>query len=87
MIELLRKLRSSRSCLLILPPGALTPQGIEGAMKRDVTNISVPSSDVPAEVDLLQIRLERHAVEHYPNIYNDYLQYYQLAQGTPTCKI
>ena len=28
---------SSRSCFLILPPGALTPHGIEGAMKRDVS--------------------------------------------------
>ena len=35
--ELLRKLWSWRSCFLILPPGALTPQGIEGAMKRDVS--------------------------------------------------
>ena len=35
--ELLRKLWSLRSCFLILPPGALTPQGIEGAMKRDVS--------------------------------------------------
>ena len=35
--ELLRKLRSLRSCFHILPPGALTPQGIEGAMKRDVS--------------------------------------------------
>ena len=34
--ELLRKLWSLRSCFLILPPGALTPQGIEGAMKRVV---------------------------------------------------
>ena len=35
--ELLRKIRSLRSCFHILPPGALTPQGIEGAMKRDVS--------------------------------------------------
>ena len=35
--ELLRKLWSLRSCFLILPPGALTPQGIEGAMKRVVS--------------------------------------------------
>ena len=35
--ELLRKLWSLRSCFNILPPGALTPQGIEGAMKRDVS--------------------------------------------------
>ena len=35
--ELLRKLWSLRSCFLILPPGAFTPQGIEGAMKRDVS--------------------------------------------------
>ena len=35
--ELLRKLWSLRSCFLILPPGALTPQGIEGATKRDVS--------------------------------------------------
>ena len=34
---LLRKLWSLRSCFNILPPGALTPQGIEGAMKRDVS--------------------------------------------------
>ena len=32
-----RRLWSLRSCFLILPPGALTPQGIEGAMKRDVS--------------------------------------------------
>ena len=35
--ELSRKLWSLRSCYLISPPGALTPQGIEGAMKRDVS--------------------------------------------------
>ena len=35
--ELLSKLWSLRSCFLILPPGALTPQGIEGAMERDVS--------------------------------------------------
>ena len=35
--ELLRKLWFLRSCFLILPPGALTPQGIEGATKRDVS--------------------------------------------------
>ena len=35
--ELLRKLWSLRSCFLILPPGALTPQGIEGAIKRDMS--------------------------------------------------
>ena len=35
--ELLRKLWSLRSCFHILSPGALTPQGIEGAMKRDVS--------------------------------------------------
>ena len=35
--ESLRKLWSWRSCFLILPPGAPTPQGIEGAMKRDVS--------------------------------------------------
>ena len=35
--ELLRKLWSVRSCFLILPPGALSPQGIEGAMKCDVS--------------------------------------------------
>ena len=35
--ELLRKLWSLRSCFFILPPGALTPQGIEGAMKHDVS--------------------------------------------------
>ena len=35
--ELLRKLWSLRSCFNILPPGPLTPQGIEGAMKRDVS--------------------------------------------------
>ena len=35
--ELLRKLWSLRSCFLILPPGALTPQGIEGATRRDVS--------------------------------------------------
>ena len=35
--ELLRKLWYLRSCFNILPPGALTPQGIKGAMKRDVS--------------------------------------------------
>ena len=35
--ELLRKLWTLRSCLLILSPGALTPHGSEGAMKRDVS--------------------------------------------------
>ena len=35
--ELLRKLWSLRRCFSILSPGALTPQGIEGAMKRDVS--------------------------------------------------
>ena len=35
--ELLRKLWSLRSCFLILPPGALAPQGIKCAMKRDVS--------------------------------------------------
>ena len=35
--ELLRKLLSLRSCFLILPPGALAPQGIKGAVKRDVS--------------------------------------------------
>ena len=34
--ELLSKLWSLKSCFNILPPGALTPQGIEGAMRRDV---------------------------------------------------
>ena len=31
------KLWSLRSCFLILPPGALSPQGIEDAMKCDVS--------------------------------------------------
>ena len=35
--ELLREVWSLRSCLLILPPGALTPQGIKSAMKRGVS--------------------------------------------------
>ena len=35
--ELLRKLWSLRSCFLILPPGALSPQGIKGAVMRDVS--------------------------------------------------
>ena len=35
--ELLRKLWSLRSWFLILAPEALTPRGIEGAMKRDVS--------------------------------------------------
>ena len=35
--ESLRKLWSLRSCFLILPPGALIPKGVEGAMKRDVS--------------------------------------------------
>ena len=33
----LRKLWSLRSCFLILPPGALTPQGTEDARKRDAS--------------------------------------------------
>ena len=59
--ELLRKLWSLRSCFNILPPRALTPQGIEGAMKRDVSKHWCTLSDVPAEVDLLRMRVERHA--------------------------
>ena len=35
--DLLRKLWFWRSCFNILPPGALTPQGIEGAMERDMS--------------------------------------------------
>ena len=35
--QLLRKLWSFRSCFLILPPGTLIPQGIEGATKRDMS--------------------------------------------------
>ena len=35
--DLLRKLWSLRRYFLILPPGALTPQGIGGAMKRGVS--------------------------------------------------
>ena len=35
--ELFKKLWSLRSCFHILPPGALTTQGIEGLMKRDVS--------------------------------------------------
>ena len=35
--ELLRTLWSLRSCYLILPPGALAPQGIKGVVKRDVS--------------------------------------------------
>ena len=38
--ELLRKSWSLRSCFLILPPGALNPQGIDGAAKRDVSKYS-----------------------------------------------
>ena len=58
--ELLRKLWRLRSCFLILPPGALTSKGLK--VRRSVTwaNIGVPSSDVPAEVDLLHMRIERH---------------------------
>ena len=36
--ELLRKLWSLRSSFLILPPGALTPQGIDNAMKPGDSN-------------------------------------------------
>ena len=35
--ELLRKLWSLRSCFLILPLGALAPQGIKGVVRRDVS--------------------------------------------------
>ena len=35
--ELLRKLWSLRNCFLILPPGALAPQGVKCAVKRDVS--------------------------------------------------
>ena len=65
--ELLRKLWSLRSCFNVLPPGALTPQGIEGAMKRDVSkHWGVPSSDVLAEVHLLHMIIERHALHEIP---------------------
>ena len=60
--ELLIKLWSLRSCFPILPSGALAPQGIKGAVKRDVSKIVVPSSDVPAEVEFLHMRIERHVV-------------------------
>ena len=35
--ELLRKIWSLRSCFLILPPGALTLQGAEGVLKRELS--------------------------------------------------
>ena len=63
--ELLRKLWSLRSCFNILPPRALTPQGIEGAWSMTWANIGVPSSDVPAEVDSLHMIIERHEMETF----------------------
>ena len=58
--RLLRKLWSLRSCFLILPPGALLPRGLKVRWSVTWANIGVPSSDVPAEVDLLHMRIERH---------------------------
>ena len=59
--ELLTKLWSLRSCFNILPPGALLPRGLKVRWSVTWANIGVPSSDVPAEVDLLHTRIERHA--------------------------
>ena len=59
--ELLRKLWSLRSRFPILPPGALTPRGLKVRWSVTWANIGVPSSDVPARVDLLHMRIERHA--------------------------
>ena len=58
--ELLRKLWSLWSCFLILPPGTLTPQGLKVRWSVTWANIGVPSIDVPAEVELLHMRIERH---------------------------
>ena len=58
--ELLRKFWSLRSCFLILLPGALTPRGLKVRWSVTWANIGVPSSDVPAEVDLLHMRIEHH---------------------------
>ena len=60
--ELLRKLWSLRSCFLILPPGALLPMGLKMRWSMMWANIGVPSSDVPAEVELLHMRIERHGM-------------------------
>ena len=62
--ELLRKLWFLVSCFNILPPGPLTPQGLKVRWSVTWANIGVPSSDVPAEVDLLHMRIERHAVTY-----------------------
>ena len=61
--EVLRKLCSLRSCFLVLPPGALAPSGLNVRWSVMWANIGVPSSHVPAEVELLHMRIERHAVE------------------------
>ena len=58
--ELLRKLWSLRSCSLILPPGDLLPWGLKVRWGVTWANIGVPYSDVPAEVELLHMRIERH---------------------------
>ena len=57
--ESLRKLWSWRSCFLILPPeGHLLPRGLKVQWSVTWANIGVPSSDVPAEVELLHMRIE-----------------------------
>ena len=66
--ELLGKLRSLRSCFHILPPGALTPQGIEGAMKRDVSKHWCTLQWCASRVDLLHMRIERHVYSIFYNI-------------------
>ena len=58
--ELLRKLWSSRSCFLSCYQGHLLPRGLKVQWSVTWANIGVPSSDVPAEVDLLHIRIELH---------------------------
>ena len=59
--ELSRKLWSLRSCFLILPPGHLLPRVLKVRWSVMWANIGVPSSVVPAEVDLLHMRIGRHA--------------------------
>ena len=61
--EFLRKVWSLRNCFLILPPGALAPQGIKGAVKRDVSkHWCTLQWCASREVELLHMRIERHAI-------------------------
>ena len=59
------------SCFNILPPGALTPQGIEGAMKRDVSKHWCIQW-FASRGWFIAVRIERHVVVRlFPTIYKD----------------